>query len=243
MKKYKLIDQNIWDISNDEINHAILDAVTHNKKIVISNANANAFYISKTNHNFYSFQKNADIIICDSKWVQIAIKYLYGVWVNHLSYYLWVPQLYTFCNEKKLKVFLLGAKEKNLQKALKNFKQEFPNIIFESQNGYFEKNGYENNIVTKKINSFNPDILMVGMGMPLQEKWLSDNIPNINANVFTNGGAFIDVFSGEKVIPKWITSIGMEWLYRLIKDPRRMWRRYLFGNTYFLFKFLSQKSK
>ena len=52
MKKYKLIDQNIWDISNDEINHAILDAVTQNKKIVISNANANAFYISKTKKNF-----------------------------------------------------------------------------------------------------------------------------------------------------------------------------------------------
>jgi len=52
-----------------------------------------------------------------------------------------------------------------------------------------------------------------------------------------------DVFSGKKVIPKWITSFGIEWLYRLIKEPKRMWRRYLFGNTYFLFKFLTQKYK
>ena len=84
---------------------------------------------------------------------------------------------------------------------------------------------------------------MVGMGMPFQEKWISDNMSKINANVFTNGGAFIDVFSGKKVIPKWITSFGIEWLYRLIKEPKRMWRRYLFVNTYFLFKFLTQKYK
>ena len=242
MKKYKLIDQDVWDISNDEINQSVLDAISYNKKIVISNVNANAYYISKDNSDFYEFQKKADIIICDSKWVQIALKYLYGVWVNHLSYYLWIPQLYTFCNEKKLKVFLLGTNEENLQKAIKNFSVKYPDIIFESRNGFFNRDNHENEEVISKINSFRPHLLMVGMGMPVQEKWITDNMSKIHANVFTNGGAFIDVFSGQKVIPKWITSMGVEWLYRLIKEPRRMWKRYLFGNTYFLFKFLTQKN-
>tara|TARA_B100000575_G_scaffold154690_1_gene123377 strand:+ start:17000 stop:17728 length:729 start_codon:yes stop_codon:yes gene_type:complete len=242
MKKYKLIDQYVWDISNYEINQFVLDAISKNKKTVISNVNANAYYISRDNSDFYEFQKKADIIICDSKWVQIALKYLYGVWVNHLSYYLWIPQLYTFCNEKKLKVFLLGTNEQNLQKAIKNFRVEYPDIIFESRNGFFNKDNHENEEVINKINSFRPHLLMVGMGMPFQEKWIADNMSKIHANVFTNGGAFIDVFSGEKVIPKWITSMGVEWLYRLIKEPRRMWKRYLFGNTYFLFKFLTQKN-
>ncbi len=242
MKKYNLIDQYVWDISNDEINQSVLDAISHNKKIVISNVNANAYYISRDNSDFYEFQKKADIIICDSKWVQIALKYLYGVWVNHLSYYLWIPQLYTFCNEKKLKVFLLGTNEQNLQKAIKNFQVKYPDIIFESRNGFFNRDNYENEEVIDKINSFRPHLLMVGMGMPVQEKWIADNMSKIHANVFTNGGAFIDVFSGKKVIPKWITSMGVEWLYRLIKEPRRMWKRYLFGNTYFLFKFLTQKN-
>ena len=207
MKKYKLIDQYVWDISNDEINQSVLDAISHNKKIVISNVNANAYYISRDNSDFYEFQKKADIIICDSKWVQIALKYLYGVWVNHLSYYLWIPQLYTFCNEKKLKVFLLGTNEQNLQKAIKNFQVKYPDIIFESRNGFFNRDNYENEEVIDKINSFRPHLLMVGMGMPVQEKWIADNMSKIHANVFTNGGAFIDVFSGKKVIPKWITSI------------------------------------
>ena len=242
MKKYKLIDQYVWDISNYEINQFVLDAISKNKKTVISNVNANAYYISRDNSDFYEFQKKADIIICDSKWVQIALKYLYGVWVNHLSYYLWIPQLYTFCNEKKLKVFLLGTNEQNLQKAIKNFRVEYPDIIFESRNGFFNKDNHENEEVINKINSFRPHLLMVGMGMPFQEKWIADNMSKIHANVFTNGGAFIDVFSGEKIIPKWITSMGVEWLYRLIKEPRRMWKRYLFGNTYFLFKFLTQKN-
>lgn len=243
MKKYKLIDQHVWDVSNDEINQLIINAISLKKKIVISNVNANAYYISRNNSDFYNFQKNADLIICDSKWVQIAIKYLHNVWINHLSYYIWVPQLYTFCNDKKLKIFLLGTTQENLQLALKNFKKKYPNIVFESRNGFFNKNNHENNEVISTINSFNPDILMVGMGMPFQEKWISDNIQKINASVFTNGGAFIDVFSGKKVIPKWITSFGIEWLYRLLKEPKRMWKRYLFGNTYFLFKFISQKFK
>ena len=144
MKKYKLIDQYVWDISNNEINQFILDAISNNKKTIISNVNANAYYISRDNSDFYEFQKKADIIICDSKWVQIALKYLYGVWVNHLSYYLWIPQLYTFCNEKKLKVFLLGTNEQNLQKAIKNFRVEYPDIIFESRNGFFNKDNHEN---------------------------------------------------------------------------------------------------
>jgi len=243
MKKYKLIDQYVWDISNDEINQLIMNSINLNKKLIISNVNANAYYISKSNKDFYNFQKKANIIICDSKWVQIAIKYLHNVWVNHLSYYIWVPQLYSFCNDQKLKVFLLGTSEENLQLALKNFQNKYPDIVFESRNGFFNKNNDENDAVISKINSFKPHILMVGMGMPFQEKWISDNMSKINANVFTNGGAFIDVFSGKKVIPKWITSFGIEWLYRLIKEPKRMWRRYLFGNTYFLFKFLTQKYK
>ena len=126
MKKYKLIDQHVWDVSNDEINQLIINAISLKKKIVISNVNANAYYISRNNSDFYNFQKNADLIICDSKWVQIAIKYLHNVWINHLSYYIWVPQLYTFCNDKKLKIFLLGTTQENLQLALKNFKKNIP---------------------------------------------------------------------------------------------------------------------
>lgn len=57
MKKYKLIDQYVWDISNDEINQLIMNSINLNKKLIISNVNANAYYISKSNKDFYNFQK------------------------------------------------------------------------------------------------------------------------------------------------------------------------------------------
>ncbi|MEZ4642784.1 MAG: WecB/TagA/CpsF family glycosyltransferase [Chloroflexota bacterium] len=78
--------------------------------------------------------------------------------------------------------------------------------------------------------------------MPVQEKWLLENRENLNVNVIMTGGAVFDYVSGElQRAPKWMTDNGLEWLGRLLIEPRRLWRRYLVGNPVFLWRVLKQR--
>jgi exopolysaccharide biosynthesis WecB/TagA/CpsF family protein len=82
---------------------------------------------------------------------------------------------------------------------------------------------------------------MVAMGNPLQERWLAENLEATGASIGVGVGAFFDFFSGEVPrAPSWMKRFGIEWVYRLAQEPRRMWRRYLFGNPLFLWRVLWQ---
>ena len=89
---------------------------------------------------------------------------------------------------------------------------------------------------------FNSDILIVGFGMPAQEKWILDNMIKLNAKVYFNGGAYLNWISGiNKKAPIWMSNIGLEWFYRLCKEPRRLFKRYVIGNPLFIFRIISER--
>jgi N-acetylglucosaminyldiphosphoundecaprenol N-acetyl-beta-D-mannosaminyltransferase len=82
--------------------------------------------------------------------------------------------------------------------------------------------------VLELIRQHNPDVLIVGMGMPRQERWLLANHDKLAAPVLLTSGAAIDYVAGEiPTPPRWLGPLGLEWLYRLASEPRRLWRRYL----------------
>jgi N-acetylglucosaminyldiphosphoundecaprenol N-acetyl-beta-D-mannosaminyltransferase len=112
------------------------------------------------------------------------------------------------------------------------------------EHGYFDHSpgSRENETVLRKVNAARPDILIVGLGMPLQERWLMENRDAIDANVALTGGAVFDYVSGGlRRGPRLLTDNGFEWLARLIVDPHRLWRRYLLGNPLFLLRVLGQR--
>jgi N-acetylglucosaminyldiphosphoundecaprenol N-acetyl-beta-D-mannosaminyltransferase len=79
-----------------------------------------------------------------------------------------------------------------------------------------------------QINAYAPHVLFVGMGMPRQEIWILDNQTSLNANAILPAGALMDYMAGEiPTPPRWLASLYLEWLYRLISEPARLWRRYL----------------
>lgn len=87
-------------------------------------------------------------------------------------------------------------------------------------------------------------MLIVEFGMPLQDKWLMENYKKINANVFLTGGACFDYASGAlRRGPKWMTDYGLEWLTRLIIEPKRLWKRYLIGNAEFFIRILIERMR
>jgi N-acetylglucosaminyldiphosphoundecaprenol N-acetyl-beta-D-mannosaminyltransferase len=100
----------------------------------------------------------------------------------------------------------------------------------------------ENQAVIQAINAAKPDILIVGLGTLHQEHWLKENWHSLEAHVALAVGAAFDYVSGEVARgPRWMTDNGLEWLSRLVVEPRRLWRRYVIGNPLFLWRILLQR--
>ena len=120
-----------------------------------------------------------------------------------------------------------------------------PNLgIVGIHHGYFDhtSGSSENETVIQQINAANPDVFVVGFGMPLQEWWLKENWDRVNADVAITLGAIFDYVSGElRREPRFLTDNGFEWLARLFIEPRRLWRRYMVGNPVFLMRVLVQR--
>jgi N-acetylglucosaminyldiphosphoundecaprenol N-acetyl-beta-D-mannosaminyltransferase len=99
----------------------------------------------------------------------------------------------------------------------------------------------ENEALVDQINATNPDIVWVGLGSPKQERWMAKNIDRLNASVVIGVGAAFDFHAGRvRQAPRWMQRSGTEWLFRLLSEPRRLWRRYLVGNSLFVLKFTAQ---
>ena len=141
-------------------------------------------------------------------------------------------------NEKKKRVMFMGSSEKVLELIRKKAAEVYPNIEVVTYSPPYKPafTDEDNRAIVEAINEANPDLLWIGMTAPKQEKWTYShwNELNIHCHVGTIGAVF-DFFAGTyKRAPQWWQEHSLEWLYRLIKEPRRMWRRYVLGNPLFL---------
>lgn len=150
-------------------------------------------------------------------------------------------------NQKGGKCFFMGSSEKVLNLIKIRASVDYPNIQIETYSPPYKSEFSEedNKKIIDAINQANPDLLWIGMTAPKQEKWTYThwNELNIHCHVGTIGAVF-DFFAGTvERAPLWWQEHGLEWLYRLIKEPKRMWRRYIIGNTLFLWNILQEKIK
>ncbi len=145
-------------------------------------------------------------------------------------------------NENKLRVFLLGGKETVAKMAGEKIKKRYPHItVCGAHHGYFQKEGEENDAVVKEIASASPDIIFVCFGFPAQERWIYENCVKIPSVTLSAGlGGALDVWSGNvRRSPKFLQKLGLEWLWRIIVQPKRI--KVLFHIPIFFLKILRQK--
>ena len=142
------------------------------------------------------------------------------------------------CEEKEIKLFFLGSKGDTSEKCANNLLKKLPQLkIVGTNDGYFDE--IKEKEIIKKISELGVDILIVGMGSPLQEKWISKNIDKLNVKVCWGVGALFEYYSGNVPrAPIGMRKAGLEWLYRLIVEPKRLWKRYLIGNVIFVFRLI-----
>lgn len=137
--------------------------------------------------------------------------------------------------------FLLGGTPGTAEKVIDNLAEKYTNAKFVgSHHGYFSKDNSQ--VVIDQINILKPDILLIGFGCPIQEKWVVDNFDYINAINFITCGGLFDYYSDNvRRAPKWVQKLGFEWLFRLFQEPSRLFKRYIYGNSKFLLTMLMKR--
>ena len=140
-------------------------------------------------------------------------------------------------------IFLLGAAEGVAKSTAENMQGRYPGLnISGNQHGFFTPE--EEDEVINTINASGASVLMVAMGAPQQEQWIATNRERLNVSILMGVGGLFDFYSGRvSRAPVWIREVGLEWVWRLLQEPGRMWRRYVVGNPLFLYRVWKQKKR
>ena len=142
--------------------------------------------------------------------------------------------------------YFFGAAPETLERLGQHLKKEFPdiNIVGMVSPPFVPLARMEDEGVISDMNTAKPDIIWVGLGSPKQDLWMHLNRPRLQAPVLVGVGAAFDFLAGVKPqAPRWMQHIGLEWLFRLCCEPRRLWKRYLIGNCLFLFYLIKSSFK
>ncbi len=203
--------------------------------------NVHAVNIANEHKWFKEFFQKALISYCDGAGVRLGAWLLGSKLPERIALTDWVYDVCDLASRMKKGIFFLGAKKTTIIQVKEILKKRYPELFIAGiHHGYFTPQ--ENKNVINLIKESNADILIVGMGMPLQERWILDNFDKINVKIAFDAGAVFDFIAGEKLrCPKWMGDAGFEWLFRLVLEPRRLWRRYLIGNPLFLIRILIKR--
>lgn len=212
---------------------------------LVLNVNAHCLNLCYEDPALRAFFNGAEVVFCDGAGVMLAAKVLGGRIPARITYADWAWQLAAFAAAEGFSLFFLGARPGVARAAAERLKERHPDLkIAGVRHGYFDHSAGspQSEAVVDDINAAAPDILLVGLGMPLQERWLMENRERIDAGAVLTGGAVFDYVSGRLSRgPRLLTRNGFEWLARLLAEPRRLWRRYLLGNPVFVLRVLRQR--
>lgn len=223
-----------------------LDRISINQRTIIHTINQYSYCLSTNDKAFRKALSNADVLLPDGIGITKAIQYVYGKRVVKISGADVHAYLLKSLNETKGKCFYLGASKTTLDEIHQKINKEYPDITIKSFPPPYkpEFSASENEAMIKAVNYFKPDVLFIGMTAPKQEKWVEANKHLLNANIICTIGAVFDFYAGtvQRAHPFFV-KIGLEWFVRLMKEPQRMWRRYLYYGPVFLFKVITFKQE
>jgi N-acetylglucosaminyldiphosphoundecaprenol N-acetyl-beta-D-mannosaminyltransferase len=221
-----------------------LDQIDFDSKCVINTLNQYSYMIAEQDPLFKEALLNSDILLPDGVGILAASTLIKGKKIAKIAGYDMHKFLLNKLDEEKGKCFYLGSSDSTLNKIKERIAVDYPNINIEYFSPPFKTkfSKEENDAIIDRINLFKPNVLFVGMTAPKQEKWIYEHKGRLNVNILCSIGAVFDFYAGTIKRPRqfWI-DIGMEWIVRLKKEPKRMWKRYLYYGPIFISKILKMK--
>lgn len=221
------------------IYNSTLENIDFKRKNIINTINPHSFCVAEKDLQFRKSLVESDILLPDGIGIVWAEMFLNRNSIKKIAGYDLFLHIMKKMNKEKGSVFFLGASNETLNKIKINSNKEFPNVIINSYSPPYKDvfSEEESKNMYNAVNAKNPDVLFVGMTAPKQEKWVFENKDMLNTNVICSIGAVFDFYSGsiKRSHPFWIT-MGLEWLPRLIKEPKRLFYRNFISTPNFILK-------
>lgn len=239
---YKILGVKVNLFNIKQLNSLIEEAIGKKSKWIVANHNLNSIYIFHHDYRMRDFYNIADYVHIDGMPLIFLGKFLKLPFKkeHRVTYADWVWSLMAQAAKEGWRILYLGSRPGVAEKGAEILRNEYPGLEIATESGYFCVNA-QNHLVLDKIKVYQPNVLMVGMGMPRQEKWILDNIKDLKVNIILPCGACIDYIAKEvPTPPRWMGQVGLEWLYRLLTNPKRLWKRYLV-EPWFLAKLLFEE--
>ena len=230
MEKQALLNTFINNVTMSETVEAIEQMIAADKKSYIVAINVDVVMKIEADPYLKKIVDDADMVLVDGKPL-VWISKLHGRPLKEkVSGSDLVPLLCEVAAKNGYKVFIIGGKEGSAERAKQRLEEKLPDIkivgTYAPPFG-FEKDDAELERINRMISQAHPDLLITCFGCPKQEKWIYENIEKYDAKVSICAGATVDFLAGNvKRAPKWMSEHGLEWFYRFLQEPRRMFRRY-----------------
>ncbi len=230
-------DFNLWPYGSSRFIEDLTNRAIEHQRTFACYLNAYTYNISVADEQYRSILKSADILYPDGMSISLAAWLSSGRWIERMTGLDFSDSFFSACEERGLSLYFLGGKPGIAERAKQNILRKYPNLkIVGTHNGYFSLDGEDVERIINDINQSQVDILLIGMGSPLQEEFGYRYRNKLNSPVIWVVGALLDYYAGvEKQAPRWIGRIGLEWLFRLIQNPKGKWKRYLVGNWIFAY--------
>jgi N-acetylglucosaminyldiphosphoundecaprenol N-acetyl-beta-D-mannosaminyltransferase len=223
-----------------------LEQIQLSGKKLICTINQYAYCVAENDEAFKESLQRADILLPDGIGIVAAVKFLNGKKVNKIAGYDLHNYLLKQLNKQNGSCFYLGSSETTLQKIKTRINKEYPNISFGSYSPPYKPafSEEDNKQMVNAVNNFKPDVLFVGMTAPKQEKWSYMHKELLDTKLICSIGAAFDFYAEIIRRPARVwRSMGMEWFVRLLKEPKRMSKRYLYFGPVFIGLLIKLKMK
>lgn len=244
--RIKICNIEIDQYSFDEVVEIIVNhAVVKGEPQYVVTPNAMHIVSLQKDIEFQKIYSNSFLVVPDGVSLLWAAKFLQTPLQDRVNGTDLFEKLCAIAAEKKLKVFLLGGRPGAAQKAQEVLQARHPNLVVAGT--YcppygFESQPQELEAINSQIKAASPDILFVGLGAPKQEKWIAANYLDLKVPVSIGIGVSFELVADMvRRAPVWMQKTGLEWLFRLIVEPQRLWKRYILGNPTFIWLVLKQK--
>jgi len=224
----------ITPATQEDIIDATALSISNGQQLIIAHQNMHGLYLASTNDAFHALHELPQSLIHIDGFPIVYLAWLHKLrhttMKHRAAVHDWLPHYTRAASAKRWRMYCLGSSSAVNARAVQKLSALAPHAVIKGHDGYFDatKGSFDNQAVLADIAAFNPDIVVVGMGMGRQERWILENLDDVGNRCIVSVGACLEYMAGEmRMSPRWCGPFGLEMVWRLVGHPRRYAHRYL----------------
>jgi N-acetylglucosaminyldiphosphoundecaprenol N-acetyl-beta-D-mannosaminyltransferase len=240
---YQLLNIVLWPVDEAELLAFIHRSIVGGKQVLMPALNIHGTHLACQMPWLKDYFNQAELVYCDSDGVRLGLRLLGYKPPVKITVSRWIWRLCEFCEASQHTLFFLGGRPGAPEESARRLCERYPRLkVVGVADNNFEQQDHGNETLVSKINHLKPDIIVVGLGQPRQEKWILANRSKLNVRVIIPAGATFEFVSGRlRIVPDLFYRLQLEWFYRLLQEPKRNFKRYVIENPVFFYRILRER--